>query len=41
MEIFIWIAMGVFIVGVIIFVISLYFNTDDDDDHDGGFDPHE
>lgn len=35
-----WILLGLFLVAVIAFVISVWLNMDDDDDDDSSFDPH-
>lgn len=35
-----WIVLGIFVVMVIAFVITLWFSMDDDDDDDSSFDPH-
>lgn len=35
-----WILLGIFLVAVIAFVISVWLNMDDDDDDDSSFDPH-
>lgn len=35
-----WILLGIFLVAVISFVITMWFNMDDDDDNDSNFDPH-
>lgn len=35
-----WISLGIFLVAVISFVITVWLNMDDDDDDDSSFDPH-
>lgn len=35
-----WILLGIFLVAVISFVITLWLNMNDDDDDDSSFDPH-
>lgn len=35
-----WILLGIFLVAVISFVITVWLNMDDDDDNDSNFDPH-
>lgn len=35
-----WILLGIFLVAVIAFVITVWLNMDDDDDDDSSFDPH-